>query len=269
MLAEEVGKELAGCNYVAVGFAGGMSELAYINARTILVNDVHRHVINLASVIGSNKDRLADALSSLPFHPDVLRYAQMHCMEMERAGWDFGRRDTASDEVWAVNYFICCWMGRSAKAGTKDEFKGALPIRYTTSGGDSNVRYRSAIESLDAWSAIMRRCNFSTDDVFVMLDKIKDVAGTGIYNDQPFPGPGDDYKHTFDESKTRQLAERVAKFQNARVVCRFYDHQLIRELYPEGRWTWRRLKGRDQANNATKPEVLIVNRSSYAEADRG
>lgn len=48
---------------------------------------------------------------------------------------------------------------------------------------------------------------------------------------------------------------------------RFYDHPLIREIYPEAQWTWRILKGRDQANNGDKPEVLLINGESYIKSN--
>lgn len=264
MLAPIVGKELAGCKWVGVPFAGGMSELAHIKASTIVVSDLHRHVINLALCVKNPQSRkvLADTLADLPFHPDVLEAAQAACLAIERSSATQQRCETES-LGWAVNYFVCCWMGRSAKAGTVDEFKGGLPVRWSATGGDSNTRYRSAIDSLEAWGAIMRRCNFVVQDVFDFLDAVKDLIGHGLYLDPPFPGPGDDYKHKFTEAQHVRLAGKLATFKNCRVVCRFYDHPLIRKLYPEPRWTWNRLKGRKQSNDAA-PEVLIVNGESYA-----
>jgi hypothetical protein len=50
------------------------------------------------------------------------------------------------------------------------------------------------------------------------------------------------------------------------VVCRFYDHPLIHEIYPEGRWTWRRLVGRKQSN-AEASELLVINGPSQAKAN--
>lgn len=44
---------------------------------------------------------------------------------------------------------------------------------------------------------------------------------------------------------------------HCRVVCRWYDTPLIRELYPEGPWSWHRLVGRKQTN-APGPEVLLT-----------
>lgn len=266
MLGHTVGEELRGCKWVGVPFAGGMSELAHIKASTIVVSDLHRHVINLALCTKDEEARkvLIWTLDQLPFHPDALKAAQDACREIEQL--EAAKHPCSTGSVgWAVHYFVACWMGRSGKCGIDDEFNGSVSVRWNANGGDSNKRYRSAVESLHAWGEIMRRCNFVVQDVFEFLDRCEDSKGHGIYCDPPFPGPGDRYKHQFTPAQHKQLALCLFQFKQARVVCRFYDHPLIRELYPESSWTWRRLKGRDQANNGEKPEVLLINGPSYGE----
>lgn len=260
MLAPIVGKELRGCKWVGVPFAGGMSELAHIKASTMVVGDLYRHVINLALVVQNDMLRggLVNVLDKSPFHPDILDAAQRACESIEEKGHEMPSLH------WATSYFIACWMGRSHKCGIDDEFNGGLSIRWNANGGDSNKRYRSAVEALDGWAEIMRRCNFSVLDCFAFLDRCEDAAGHGIYCDPPFPGPGDRYKHQFSEAQHNALANGLGQFKHCRVVCRFYDHPLIRRLYPEPRWTWNRLKGRKQSNDEA-PEVLIINGPSYTE----
>jgi len=266
LLAAAVGEELAGSRWVGVPFAGGMSELAHITAPTILVNDLHRHVMNLASVIAWNKESLAAHLDELPFHPDTLKFAQLKCIEMERGGFTHDTLDCEASESWALNYFVTQWMGRSGNAGTDQEFTGNLSVRWNANGGDSNTRYRSAVSSLCAWRRILQRCSFSVLDCFEFLDRAEDSAGHAIYCDPPFPGPGDRYKHQFSDEQHRRLAARLGSLQQTRVVCRFYDHPLVHELYPEGRrWTWRRLVGRKQSN-AAAAELLVINGPSRAKA---
>lgn len=79
----------------------------------------------------------------------------------------------------------------------------------------------------------MRRCEFVRMDAFEFLEKCKDTRETGIYVDAPWPDDGDRYKHKFSEGDQRRLAAKLARFERARVVIRFGDHPLIRELYPE------------------------------------
>ena len=268
ILAAAVGEELAGARWVGIPFAGGMSELVHITAPTILVNDLHRHVINLARVMadGNYGPTLIRRLRRLPFHPDTLRMAQLWC----RRDRDVSRLmyGPVGDEhlTAAEAYFTASWMGRSGKAGIDDEFNGRLSTRWNANGGDSNTRYRSAVSSIQAWRRILQRCSFSVLDAFEFLDRCEDSAGHAIYCDPPFPGPGDRYLHCFSEENHRQLAVWLAKLRNTRVVCRFYDHPLIREIYPEGeQWTWRRLVGRKQSN-AEASELLILNGPSHADA---
>jgi site-specific DNA-adenine methylase len=251
MLGPEVAKELRGCKWVGLPFAGGMAELAHIKASTIVVSDLHRHVINLARCIKDDGLRatLATRVSDQAFHDDELADAQNLCRRCQPG--------EMPDVEMAVAYFTTCWMGRSHKSGIDDEFNGKLSIRWNANGGDSNKRYRSAVASLEAWGEIMRRCNFAVMDVFAFLERCEDSAGHGIYCDPPFPGPGDRYKHHFSEEQHRRLSLRLVEFNKTRVVCRFYDHPLIRELYPPTFWRWRLLEGRTQANSKS-PEVLLI-----------
>ena len=258
MLAPIVGQELRGCEWAGVPFAGGMAEVFEIKARAILVNDLHKDIINLAMVVAGDEDRawlIAEAEIN-PFHPEMLTRAQKFCTETYT--------DKMPDRYRAIAYFVAVWMGRSGKAGTDDEFKGNLSSRFTASGGGSNVRYRSAIASLDAFAVTLKRCEFSVLDFREFLAKCHDRKGHGLYCDAPFPGVGDGYKHKFTTKDHHDLAAKLATFYQTRVVIRYYDHPMIRELYPTSRWTWRQLKGRDQANNPDKEEVLIINGPSYA-----
>lgn len=253
MLAPIVGERLKGCRWVGVPFAGGMSELRCIDAPTLLVNDKHKQIINLAMVVSDDylRTEMARRLSMTAFHPEILAAAQEFC--------DYRSPDSMPDQFAAEAYFVCCWMGRSGLAGTDDEFKGGLPVRWTASGGDSNVRYRSAIKSLVAWSRIMRRCNFTVLDFRDFLGKCKDHPQHGIYCDAPFPDAGDSYRHKFTEKDHRVLRDALALYDETLVLIRYHDHPLIRELYPQSRWNWEHLDGRNSANNST-PEVLISNR---------
>lgn len=253
LLASRVGDMLSTCSWVGVPFAGGMSELAHIKARSIVVNDLHRHVINLARCIADDATRrdLFRIVDRLPFHPDTLTESRERC------------RHAAEGVEAAAWYFVSVWMNRSGKAGAGDEFRGSLPVRWTSSGGDSNTRYRSAVRSMVAWSRIVKRCNFQVMDAFDFLPKVKDTPATGIYCDPPFPGPGKDYLHNCGETEDAQtrwhvrLRDAVERFQETRVVCRFYDHPLIRLLYTRDCWEWVELTGRKQTNGSA-PEILLI-----------
>ena len=268
MIGRMVGQELSGCSWVGVPFGGAMSCLDSIKARGLVVSDLHRHVINLARAVAHPVDDKFRALcymwADAPFHPDLLKRAQ-----------DFCRQNEPRPSAWPCDmdaaywYFIASWMGRGHKGGTVDEFNGGLSTRWNANGGDSAVRYRSAIRAVVAWRRLFRRCCFHVLDALLFIPNCPDTPDTGIYVDPPFPGPGEKYRHKFGIPEHRELSRQLGKFTQARVVCRFYDHELIRELYPEqpsGPWHWRRIKGRKQTNDEA-PEVLILNGPSRAQPD--
>jgi DNA adenine methylase len=260
-LAENVGKALEGCQWVGIPFAGGMCELRHITARTIVVSDLHSQVINLANILRHPAlgMMLIRDLRRLPFHEYMLRHAQEHCIRVETAGLveDPETAPLVNAYADALNYFVCCWMSRNATAGTKNEFTASFSIRWDAGGGDSALRFRNATEGLREWRRIVERCSFVVMDVFDFLPKVKDLPKHGVYVDPPFPDAGNGYKFTFTEEQHRELATRLVCYGNTRVVCRFYDHPLIRSLYPETYWTWHRFEGRKQTND-TGPEVLLT-----------
>ncbi len=258
MLAPIVGKEIGKCDWAGVVFSGGMAEVPHIRARELLVNDLHRDIINLARVMANAESRkwLVEAAGSLLFHPDILKEAQDYCRILIPP-------KVAADQMRALWYFVAVWMGRSTIAGTDKEFEGNLSSRFTASGGGSNVRYRSAISSAEAWGQVLSHCEFSVLDFREFLNKCHNRKGHAIYSDAPFPDAGDGYRHKFIERDHRDLAAELGRFTNTRVVIRYNDHPLVRELYPESRWTWNRLNSRTQANKALA-EVLIINGPTYA-----
>ena len=269
--AEEIGRALAGCGWVGIPFAGGMCELPFIKARTIQVNDRHRHIINLARVIKEEKfiPILRSLLDAKLFHPDELSAAQRHCRDIEDH-YDgvstlypadaFARfKDGVNLIYWAAAYAVCCWMSRHETMGTANEFDASMSLRWDAGGGGSGKHYRSFVDSILAWSEVLKVCDFTTLDCFEFLAKCRDLPDVGIYCDPPWPDAGDKYKHHFTEQQQRQLAAKLAEFKFARVVIRIGDHPLVREIYPESLWEIRRGIGRTQRNKDSN-ELLIVNR---------
>jgi site-specific DNA-adenine methylase len=255
MLAASVGKALGKLRWCGVPFAGGCPELPHIRTAAGVANDLHRHIINLARVVRDDTlvEQLVHALGGVLFHPDELAWAQRRCREREQ----HDRFGDTPDGQWAADYFAACWMGRGGHAGKQREFEQSLSLRWTSSGGDSAVRFRSAIESLRDWHKALRNWSFTCVDAFEFIDKVHDADGHGLYVDAPWPDAGDDYRHTFTREQQVRLAEALARFTRTRVVVRYGDHPLIRELYPEPRWTWLEQTSRNQRNGETT-EVLIV-----------
>lgn len=260
LLGPAVGQLLKDANWVGVPFAGSMAEIPYIRARTILVNDLHKGVITLARVVSDDVlgPKLYRRLRRHALHPDDLTESQGVCRKMEERSDGCDSLDQETVLRWAEHMFVASWLARSGSAGTKTEFDAKLALRWAAGGGDSAVRFQSAIRSINAWRRSLRRATFSSMDAFAFLAKCKDLPQHAIYCDQPFPGgPGDKYKFHFTLKQTEQLSRELLRFRRARLVSRFYDHPIVRDLYPESEWTWHHIAGRKQTNDPA-PEVLLV-----------
>ena len=252
--ASRPGALLKGCSWVGIPFAGGMCEVPHFDARTVVVNDKHDFVINLANVLTDpvTGPKLYRKLKREIFHPGSLDWAQDQCSQWMDGPWDI------DDEELAAYYFVCAWMGRSGLAGTDGEFNSSLALRWTATGGDSARRYQSAVKALNSLRRTLRRCTFSCLDCFDFLDNVNDEEGHGLYCDPPWPKDGDSYRHKFTLHDQRELARVLMAFRHCKVVVRYGDHPLIRELYPPPHWRWHLLDGRTQANKV-KQEVLLTN----------
>lgn len=264
MLASEVGRQLGKLDWCCVPFCGGCCELPHIQARAGVASDLHRHVINLARVVRDplTKDELVRMADSMLFHPDELAAAQDRCIRRERASSPglFARESFEEANLigWACDYLVSVWMTRGGMAGRSNEFAQSMSFRWTSSGGDSAKRYRSIVESLDGWSIALRPWSFSVADAFEILPNVRDERGHGVYVDAPWPEAGNEYACRFTVGRQKALAAALSRFKETRVVVRYGDHPLIRELYPASRWTWIEQTSRTAGNNDLA-EALIVN----------
>lgn len=270
MLGPTVGAALGKLEWCGVPFCGGLAEIPHIQARTIVRNDLHSHVINLARVTAHPIEGpwLWRRLRRLAFHPKTLEESQRRILANEKTPPTFFTVNPGGIDIdgWnritriqlAEDYFVCCWMGRSGKAGTEDEFKGNIAFRWEAGGGDSVVRFRNAIDGLREWRKILARCTFDCRDAFEFLDKCKDQEGHGLYVDPPWPDDGDGYTHKFTTADHHRLRDKLSMYGKTRVVIRYGDHPLIRDLYTGCPWHWLEQDGRTAANKK-KAEVLITN----------
>lgn len=259
MVNDQISEAMGPRSWIGIPCAGGMGVLRKLQARSLLVGDKHHFIINLAKVVQSKRlrEELVERLEISPFHPNVLQEAQHYCSSIRP---ELAENSPVSS---AFHYFVACWMGRSGISATDDEFTGNLSVRWTSSGGDSNTRYRSAIRGLSEFVDVFQLCNFIVQDVFEFLAHVKDQFDHGLYVDPPWPGDGDSYVHKFTATQQDQLAEALHRFEKTRVVLRFGVHPDTLRRYSDAHWERIPVTSRTQGNN-DKAEMLLINRSSKA-----
>lgn len=257
-VAEQYAGLLKDCSWIGIPFCGGLSIVAHLveTAGEIVCNDRHRLAINLYQIVSNplTREDLVNDLEATPFHESILRESQEFCKKIGHDRWiEMTPREAA------FHYFVTCWMGRSGKAGTLSEFNGGLAMRWDAGGGSSPLRFQTAVRSLqEVWGPICERCSFLCMDYTDLLAKVKDDPKCAVFADPPWVGAGDDYRHSFTRADHLELFHRLDSFSKTKIVIRYGDDPLIRDLYRGVLWHIREITSRDQANGGVK-ELCITN----------
>lgn len=245
-LAEQLGAMFDDCRHVTITFCGGLGILPFLKARSIVANDYHEPAINFYRVAAGIYGEIPQA--------DLFRRCEQtlsHPSEMSLALSGLDQSNVG--RAWA--FWAICWLGRKGKGGTKSQ-GGKPSIRRTADGGSNASRIKAAAEDLKEWAGHFRRCEWENDCFRVQIPKVANKKGCGLYLDPPWVGSGEDYLHGFKEADHRDLRGLLDRFTDTKIVVRYGDAPLIRELY-DG-WKIEEAEFRDQANHV-KPELWITN----------
>lgn len=256
-------------------FCGSMATLlAKPEVSQETVNDLHGDLVNLALVIQHAKwgPWLYRQLRRTLVHESLFRRFSADLLlqptwpEIGPSG--VGEADAKRAYLW----FVCSWLGRNGVSGTR-EYNNSFCVRYTRNGGIQGTRFASAFESIPAWRRRLSQVTILRRDAFQLLERIDDQSGTAIYCDPPYLSKGATYIHDFNPDQHGYLALLLRRFQRARVVVSYYEHEQLASLYPG--WTvlpcpiakGLAMAGKRGSTRQMAPEVLLINGPAYGEAD--
>lgn len=234
------------------------------------VVDLHGDITNLAWVLQYEKT----ALDLYGRMSRTLCSEENYLESMRQIANDWTETLPSVDR--AFHYLFASWCGRSGMAGTV-RTTSQIAVRWTANGGSPAVRFRSTVESIPDWHERMRSMLILRRDIFDVLPKIEDEAGTAVTVDPPYlietraggdPSEirgGGRYRHEFSDDCHLRLSKELSRFRKARVVLCYYDSPKLEKLYPG----WEimrhtRLKnlsvvGKRGAKKKLAPEVLLTN----------
>jgi DNA adenine methylase len=225
------------------------------------VNDLHGDLINLARVLQAEDTavELYGRLSRTLMCEQLFLDAAQRCKDRQDAD------EEKADVDRAYDYFVWSWLGRNGTAGTDAVAWRSYSARFTSNGGHSGKRWRSAIESIPAWHERLLEVTILRRDGFEVIERIEDKKGTVIYCDPPYLDKGAQYVHKFGDGDHQKLAEMLGRFRKTRVVLSYYDDPRLQELYPG--WTAKTFEitksiahqGRRGRCDLRAVEVLLIN----------
>jgi len=251
-VAAKLAAMLDGCKHVTIPFAGGLSILPHLTARSVVANDLNCHAIDFYRAVSGvygvdEQQKLIARCQRTLIHPEEMRLA--------KAILDHDRT-LSVDRAWAC--WAQCWIGRKGLGGTSRQ--GGMPsVRRTANGGSNSTRIRAVADNLTAWAEQFQRCEWESVDFHELLPKISDTVGCGVYCDPVWFVAGDSYLHSFTPQDHVDLRDMLSRFKHATVVVRYGDHTTVRELYAG--WDIEESRSTTQAGGKVK-ELWITNRTT-------
>ena len=274
-MAPRIVEELGSHNYYFGICCGSLSvEFAKEPSHHETVCDLHGDLMNLAWALQDEEAavRLFNRCQKTMYCDSVYRRS---CDWLESVKpWEANAvNERPSQEQrysfdWAYHYFVASWMGRNGVAGT-ERINYQIATRWTQGGGSGPLRFKSAVDSIPPWCQRLRNMHILQRDCFDLLAKIEDADLVSIYADPPYIAEGGKYLHSFDAGQHCKLADELNRFEKARCVVSYYDHEILADLYPG--WTKidcsrpKHLSAQNArgAVRSIAPEVLLINGPSF------
>jgi DNA adenine methylase len=211
-------------------FGGSGAVVMNCGFRKRIYNDADGDLVNMFRVLANDVQRasLLRRLRQLPmarqiFEDDYRGYL--------RNGFSFAYLADPVERARATFYRQHCSFGGKTRSGG-----------FTCSTGDRGklkeaYRYRNALRRMVELATFWRETvieNLHYSEAITMYGR---RPGVVLFCDPPYVETENIYSHRFTRADHTFLAHQLAEAV-APCVCTYYDHPLIRSLYPEDRWSW-------------------------------
>jgi DNA adenine methylase len=240
------------CHHYCEPYAGSAAVLLNREPSPVeTYNDIDGDVVNFFRVLRDRHEELIRSLALTPFSRE-----EYHCAI-------YGSPKGTSDVERARRFYIRARQTRTGLAQTASLGRWAN-CKNTSRAGMSGVvsRWLGGIDALDDIAQRLIRVQIENRPAVDVI-RLYDSPGTLFYCDPPYlhatRGDSKAYGFEMDEAQHREFAEAVRKCRG-KVAVSGYDHPLMDELFPSGRWF--KTLGEDKTIHSTKgnrQEVLWTN----------
>lgn len=235
-IAPVIGEHLraTGAETLVEVFGGSAAVMLSAGFAKRVYNDADGDLVNLFRVIADNAQR-RKLLRLIRLAPCSRRIFEDHYRDYLHGGFSFSGIADPVERAFRVYYRLQFAFGGKLRTGG-----------YTLSTANRPrikelQRYRNGLRK------ITRLCQFFRDTAIENLDYQALISVYGkrshcvLFCDPPYLECETYYSRRFARADHVFLAEQLTSCA-APVVCTYYDSPLIRDLYPNGRWTWTPIK---------------------------
>ncbi len=224
-------------------------------------NDIDGDVVNFFRVLRDRSDDIVKAIALTPFSREEYHLAIN------------GPTQGISDVERARRFYIRARQTRTGLAQTASLGRWAN-CKDTSRAGMSGVvsRWLGGIEALDDIAQRLMRVQIENRPAVDVI-RLYDAPSTLFYCDPPYlhatRGDAKAYGFEMDEAEHRDLANALNTCKG-KVALSGYDHPLMIELYPEGKWFKTTGLARTiHSTKGTRQEVLWTNYDPTGDKQKG
>ena len=220
----------SGAQTIVDVFGGSGAVVMNSGFKKRIYNDADGDLVNLFRVLGNDVQRTA-LLRRLRALPMARRIFEDDYRWYLRNGFTFAYLSDPVERARATFYRHHLSFGGKTRSGG-----------FTCSTGDRERlkeahRYRNALRRIVELSQFWRETVIENLHYSEVISTYGRRPGVVLFCDPPYVGTENLYSHRFKQADHVFLAQQLSECA-APAVCTYYDHPLVRSLYPESAWNW-------------------------------
>lgn len=222
-------------------------------------NDINGDIVNLFRVMADDGQRRM-LLRKLRWTPPSRQIFEDDYAVFRRAGFSFGPVECPIERARMTFYrHIFCFGGKTRTGGFAVSTNDRKHIKEV-------YKYHNTLRHLSHYGKFFSNTVIENLDFSDLIEKYRDKEQVVFFVDPPYPGYAAYYSHNLSVNQHRQLADSLTE-ASAAAVCTFYDHPLVRRLYPSGLWSYEVVNGVKNSirgGGQMMTDELILTKNSFS-----
>ena len=256
-LAGEISKRLHAtgkkCLVDVFGGSGAVTMRSGFKKR--IYNDINGDLVNLFRVMADEKGRMV-MLKMLKWTPPSREIFDKDKAIHKSNGYSFSSVSCSRERARMTLYqHIFCFGGKARSGGFAVSVDDRQNIKEI-------YKYQNVLKELSMFGKFFSNTMIENLDFTDLIRKYGHKENTVFFVDPPYLGFDTYYSHNLSSHQHETLAIELLEIP-APVICTFYDHPLVRKLYPEELWKYeivQGLKNRQQGGSSFVNELILTKR---------
>lgn len=239
-------------------FGGSGAVTLHSGFRKRIYNDISGDIVNLFRVMAEDNGRQA-LLRKLRWTPPSRQIFEDDREVFRRGGFSFKQIDCSIERARMTFYrHIFCFGGKTRTGGFAVSLKDRSLIKEVN-------KYQNVLRTFSMFGKFFSNTVIENLDFADLIELYGHKEKVVFFIDPPYPGFSSYYSDNLSKYQHEQLAAMLIRIP-APVICTFYDHPLIRRLYPSDVWRYEVVAGFKNAvqGGSNSADELILTRKELS-----